>query len=80
MSNQSLADTFIAVMSDLRAIEPDADNPMRYAMRGLRSEAEQIIGNALRHAQQLAYSARQLSKDSSDAVKEAVAVAEQKKD
>jgi hypothetical protein len=72
VSDKSLADTFIAIMADLRAIDPASDDPMRYAARGLRSEAEQIIGNALHHAQQLAYSARQLQRDCKDAIKEAV--------
>lgn len=69
--SQSIADTFIAVMGDLRSIEPESDDPMRYAMLGLRSEAEQIIGNA----QQLAYSAKQLQRDCKDAVKEAIEAA-----
>ena len=59
-------------MADLRAIEPQGDDPMRYAMRGLRSEAEQIISNAIHHAQQLAYSAKQLQRDCKDAINEAV--------
>lgn len=78
--SQSLADNFIAVIADLRALEFDINDPMRFAVRGLRSEAEGIIGDALRHAQQLAYSARQLKEDHAAAVKEAAEAAKSNQD
>jgi hypothetical protein len=63
MNSQSTADRFIAVMAQLRAIDPDNDEPMRHAMRALRNEAEAVIDSAIRHASQLAYWAEQVARD-----------------
>ena len=73
--NRSLADDFISVMADLRAIDPDNDEPMRYAMRSIKNEAEQVIANALRTAHALAYQARSLQRDAAEAAKDAVEAA-----
>lgn len=69
--SRSIADEFIQTMAELRAIDPDNDEPMRHVMRMIRSQAEQMIADTLRHASALAYNARQLPRDCADAGKEA---------
>ena len=78
--SQSISDQFIDTMIALRAIEPENDEPMRYAMRTIKSEAEMIISEALRRAYNLSHQARAIQRDAADAIKEAVSAAAAKTD
>lgn len=69
MSTPSLADSAVDAIAAVRAMGADmpADAPERHTVRNLKRMAEEIIGNALRHARDLAYQAESLSKDMRDA-------------
>lgn len=73
----SLADDVVIALAEVRAIGENMDNehPMRHAVRSMKRTAEDIIGNAMRQATDLAYQATRLEKD----FQEARSVAEQEK-
>ena len=65
MSTPSLADSAVDAIAAVRAMGEGmpADAPERHVVRNLKRMAEDIIGNALRHARDRAYQAEGLSKD-----------------
>jgi hypothetical protein len=78
--SESIADKFIRVMAELRGIDPDTDEPMRYAMRQAKQVAEHLIYNALQQAMDLAYCAKGMSKDCRDAIEEVRATTQTESD
>lgn len=71
MSN-SIADRFIAVMADIRAMDTESDNPMRHEVLSIQNAALNIIGAAIQEAHNLARNAKYLRSTCADAVKEAL--------
>ncbi|WP_426110974.1 hypothetical protein [Massilia sp. PWRC2] len=59
----SLADDFISVMAHIKAIEPDSDDPMRFAMWDCNCNAENIISHVLVQAEAVARIATSIRKD-----------------
>lgn len=59
----SLADDFISVMAQIKAIEPESDEPMRFVMWGCKRNAENIISHALVQAEAVARMAILIRKD-----------------
>ena len=70
MATESLADSFVSVLAELRSITPDNDDEMRHVARNLRQLGEQVIADALRTASRLAWEAKQVSIDHRKAVQE----------
>lgn len=75
MSGLSTADRFIAVMAEIRAMEPEGDDPMRYAIWHLQEQAERALSNAIGAAHSLTNVASILKRDYRKAVEEARAAA-----
>ena len=73
MTHPSLADQAVAALAAVRAMGQNLsdDAPERHNVRSLKRAAENIIGEAMRQAHDLAYTAEQMSKDVSEAVKDA---------
>ena len=65
----SVADDFIDVMSRLKAIEPDTDHPMRYAVWQCKEAAFKVILDALQQAAVIANVARMMQRDYDDEMK-----------
>jgi len=76
MADYSTADTFIRVMGKLREIDPDTSEPMRHQMRRLKTIANDLIDNALRQAEQIAWQALDLPTECGAAIKDSLDKAE----
>lgn len=59
----SIADDFIAAMARIKSIEPENDDPMRFAMWDCKRNAENIISQALIQAEAVARMATSIRKD-----------------
>ena len=55
--NMSLADQAVAALAAVRAMDEgmDLNHPERHTVRNLKRAAEEVLGNAFRTAQTLAY-------------------------
>lgn len=73
MSTPSLADSAVDTIAAVRAMGEGLplEAPERHTVRNMKRVAEDIIGNALRQARDIAYQAEYLSKDMRDAEKAA---------
>lgn len=71
-----LAAAFIDTMIAIRELDRfiDNDEPMRHQVRAIKGAAENILDAAFQQAHHLAYTARQLPKESRDIVTEALEV------
>lgn len=68
--SESLADRFIRVIADIRAMAPADDDPMRYAIWHLQERAERVISEAIGTAHSLHTAACILKRDYSSAAEE----------
>lgn len=66
----SLADDFISAMANIKAIEPESDEPMRFVMWDCKRNAENIISHALVQAEAVTRMATSIRKDWDAAVAE----------
>lgn len=69
--SDSTADRFIRVMAKLNEIEPDLSEPMRHQMRRLKTVANELIDDALRRAEHIAWQALDLPEECRKAVEQA---------
>jgi hypothetical protein len=70
MSQQSLADMFVEVMAEIRSLNPEEDDPMRYVIWQMQEQAFSGIDDAISAARRISSTVRLLSRDYKDAVKE----------
>ncbi|WP_374424601.1 hypothetical protein [Chromobacterium sp.] len=70
MSNQSLADVLVAAIADIKQVEAASDDPMRFAVRYMKQQAETILFEAASQATALALTAKMIQEDHAKAVDE----------
>lgn len=65
----SIADDFIEVMARLQAVEPNGDDPMRYAVWQCKDAGYRVITDALQQARVIADAAKMIQRDYADEMK-----------